>query len=175
MTRALRTARSRRGFTILEMLVVVTMLALLASLTLTSLARTSDAAIKERAAKGLVTRLLTVRAQALESGVAHEATVSMGEEGELTMRAGADTPIRSWPMGDLSEVGGAASIRFALDGREPSASVTVSFIPVGRASSRRLEAVSSEAGGTIFTIMFDPISGEPRLEDRARSMQGGDP
>jgi prepilin-type N-terminal cleavage/methylation domain-containing protein len=164
-----------KAFTVLEMLVVVTMLALLAGLTLTSLARTSDEAIKDRAVTGLATRLLTVRAEAMESGLSKHATVSIGEEGELTMRTDDDTPLRAWPIGDLSESGGPGAIRFALDGREPTASATITFIPVGRASSRRLEAVSSETGGTIFTIMFDPISGEPRLEDRTRSMQGGDP
>ena len=175
MTHNARTPRPRRAFTILELLVVVTMLALLAGLSLSSLARTSDRAVKERAAGALVTRLLTIRAEALESGVARHATVSMGESGELTLVADEPAPPRAWPMGDLADLGGPGAIRFALDGREPTDSARITFIPVGRASSRTLKTVSTETGGTIFTIMFDPISGEPRLEDRARSKQGGDP
>ena len=76
MTRDARTTRPRRAFTILEMLVVVTMLALLAGLSLSSLARTSDRAIKERAATGLVTRLLTVRGRLVTASELQAADVN---------------------------------------------------------------------------------------------------
>ena len=162
--------RRRSGFTLLELIVVVTMLGVLAGLVASSLSRSSAESRLNAASREIVVRLAVARATALESGVPVVATLGSNEDASITLSTDPEKPdAHAWALPSQGPP------RFVVDGADPSPGARVLFQPTGRASVRRIRAIEARTGGTIMAIEFDPISGDPRLESRQTDEQGGAP
>ncbi len=146
-SRCCETGRSS-GFTLLELVAVVGLLAMTAGLVAASLGGSSVAARQRRALEGLTTELLVTRIEAMRTGSERELRVVVGDESLRTSTSGRE---RSWPVKQL--VGVASRQEFSAR-----------FDPSGRTSERAWNFTrQAEAANTLFVIEFDPVSGAPHL------------
>lgn len=145
----------RPGFTLVELLVVVLLLGLIASVAVVGLGAGSKGARRREAASALLAQLTMARLDAMQRGKAVTLSIEIQDEHFALRTNQADRRI---PRAGL-----------IVSSQSPrSAIVEARFEPTGRTSARlwRLEQDSSaisEAAGTIWLIEFDPVSGSPRL------------
>jgi len=160
---------ARRGaFTLLEVLIVVAMIGVLAGLSVSSFSRGSIASKQRQIAGSLVAQLRLARADALLSGQPAQVVLRADQQRTLALSRTEGEAEKSW------ELPGDGALTLIPGIGEPAMAVEITFSATGRCSMRTFAVRSAASGGTIFTIEFDPISGEPRLESREKIEQGGD-
>lgn len=140
----------RRGFTLIEVVVVITLLAIVAAVTVPALGRLEPADDRDRAVRDLMRLLRSARATALDRGSATTLLLDPGRQAWWLDLDSAGTTIRviegslSFPEGvKVSGDQPRLAFRFYANGR----SMADSFF------------VSSRAGGA--RIRVDPWNGEP--------------
>lgn len=143
--------RGRRGFTMLELVVVLALLALVVGLVLPSLGSWSRAGRARDAVFGVQAVLLTERAEAMRRAERRSVELLVDERG-LSVKAGEDQ--RAWDAPGLRvrDAKGAIVTRASAE-----------FDGSGRTGARRWTIEPSDGGGTLWAIEFDPVSGAAEL------------
>lgn len=139
------------GFTLIEVLLVVVVIGAVAAAMMSGFVGRSDGAQRRRLAGDLIAELSLARVMAMRRGESIEARLEMAEE-SVVLRAGDRE--RRWRR---------AGLMFEDSGPRAGA-VSARFEASGRTQARRWIARAAGEGGTIFEIVFDPVSGSPSLE-----------
>ena len=159
------TRRSGRGFTLLEMILVLAVAALMMGVAASAMLRTESGSARARRGLGaLVMHLREARADAMMTregaGVVLHGAGSGHEPGEMVVaREGGERGDRAVDLGNLGVVD--ASGVWADE-------VRVRFDASGRSDARGwrfAERVGSRSGRIVWLIVFDPVSGEARLAE----------
>lgn len=137
-----------RGFTLVELLVVLGIIAMAAGLVAANARGSSDEARRHRALEGLATELLITRIDAMRSGVPRTLDVRLQEDHMTSDRPGRT---RDWASPGLLAI-------------TPRQMFSARFEPSGRTSERLWKFTrTGDAANTLFVIEFDPVSGAPDL------------
>lgn len=141
-------ATADRGFTLLELVVVVGLLAMAAGLAAASLGGSGPAARRSAALRGVTTELAVARIEAMRTGrVVEVAVMRRGD----AMIAQSSKRERSWPAAGLVATAPRGEWRAEFDSSGRTTQRTWGF------------SIESEAAGERFVIDFDPVSGAPHL------------
>ncbi|MEM8834385.1 MAG: prepilin-type N-terminal cleavage/methylation domain-containing protein [Planctomycetota bacterium] len=152
---------ARRAFTLFEILVVTAVVALLAGVIATGIARTSDSARARQAAGAIVSALAIQRAHAMDRGRPHDIELIAIDESLIARTEAGES---EWKIGAIALDALRPEPLPTRDLRAPSRDrVTIRFSPDGRADVRRIDASAQGSGDTLFTILVDPLSGTPTL------------
>ncbi len=149
-------ARARAGgFTLIEVLAVVLIVGLVAGAVAAAAGAGSVEARQRRAVEDLAAILALTRAEAMQRSTAQRATIEAGEDGRLTLRA--EERVREWPDAglELAARGRTVYETAPLAGR----AIDVAFDSLGRTSERVVVLDGREAGGRMWLLTFDPLSG----------------
>lgn len=141
-----RDVTCRSGFTLLEIIIALALIAILAAASLPYLLDSFAASAEERATQTIVNRAKEARLKAIETG--------QRQELELTAGGIAGTPL---PEGWKLETQGLNDTRF----HPPSRGETWSFNAAGICEPIRFRLSTGEGVGSRETILsFDPLTGQ---------------
>lgn len=153
---------ARRAFTLFEILIVTGVVALLAGVIATGVARTSESARARNAGGAIVSMLAIERAHAMDRGRAHSVELIARDD---VLLARTEARESSWKIGPVALDALRPEPLPTRDARAPARDrVTIRFSADGRADVRRIDASAQSSGDTLFTILVDPLSGTPKLE-----------
>ena len=151
----------RPAFTMLELLIVVALLGLVASLVVLGVTRSSEGVQRKRAVEAVHLALLHARVDAMQSGAETSVRLEFRDPERLViMRAEApemDLPAPSMTRHILRVPAGPTSLP---DAYTP---LVARFLPTGRTDQREWAFGLRDSADTLWTIRFDPLSGAPRL------------
>jgi len=147
---------SQPGFSLLEVVVVVAILAMMAGVVATGVGRSAESHLRRAAVAGLLDELMRARIQAMKTAQRVSLVASMkGEE----LSAMWSDRTRRWPL---------KGVRFQDVGQESAAMARAVFDPDGRTAQRTWAFQALDGGQSLIEIHFDPISGTPQLIDAAQ-------
>lgn len=152
MTMSPQPARTytHRGFTLLEIIIVLVLMGLIAGLVAPTVARSAGVGHERRVIGELINTMLARRLDAIRSGRDVRVQVTLNEGRRLTLRAGdRQHHWDNWPLDLLDEAG------------EPAGHATITFGTRGRADIESLTFRSARSPGRIWRIEFDPVGGVP--------------
>lgn len=146
-----RFSATGRGFTLLELIVVLAIAGLVLGITAAALYRSSASSARKRAMEEMVIALGATRVEAMRRASAIEIEVSTSDN-EVTLVAGDRT--RTWEA----------------PGLVAQSAMKSTFEPSGLIRARAWRfADTTHSQATLFTVVFDPISGAPALRRGAGS------
>ncbi len=157
-------ASRARGFTLLEVLVVIAIVAIIAGTLAVGVARNSPDRMVGRAMEEITTELSVARVEAMQRGRVEVVDVGPEEGGVRLVRG---ERVRGWktPKVQLQSQRGVTT-RFGNPDESEEAHrgvIRAEFDTMGRTRARRWEVWIDGAPGRIWAIEFDPVSGAPRL------------
>lgn len=150
----------KKGFSLLEMIVVIALAGLLAALAAPALVQGSAEQRERRRLGELVDLLRGQRVEAIRR--AEPVRVRLAVDGSGLTAGRGDEVLRRWSEWTMRPVG---------EEGEPVEARVVRFDSRGRSRIRRLSFSASERSGTIWTIVFDPVSGTPTLQHGAEGAE----
>ncbi len=159
----LRARPSHAAFTLLEMVIVIALAGVVASLTLVSVFSVQQSAERRSTVTTIHALLLAQRVAAMEHAEPVSLTLELPEE-----PPGDGAPVFLVTLkgpNDLEDTRQlpAAGLTFA-DEVGPLVRTTATFDAMGRTTARDWRFPLEEGGsGTMWRILFDPIAGNPRL------------
>lgn len=144
--------RTRRAFTLAEMLFVVAIIAIVSGVLTTSLVRASPSRERQAALGHLVTYLSLARLESMQTSKPRQIEVGIEDHHLHAHIAGGSS--RSWRVPPTTLSNGRPTI---------AESLRASFDAFGRTSQRTWNFIPEHDNEPIWTIAFDPLSGSPHL------------
>jgi prepilin-type N-terminal cleavage/methylation domain-containing protein len=158
-----RAGHRTSAFTLIEVLVVIAIAAAIAGTVAIGVARSSPERALSRALGEAATELTLARVEAMQRGEA--AAVEMWVTPDQIHLARGDRE-RKWTVAKASIVP-VAGVTTRLQRVEadagPHGGIVAAFDTMGRTRERRWEVWTEGAPDRIWAIVFDPVSGEPRV------------
>ncbi len=150
MSSQLARASQHRGFSLLEIIVVLVLMGVIAGLITPTVARSAGAGRERRLVGELINTMLARRLDAIRSGHDVHIQLTLDANRQLTLQAGdAANSWKNWPLDLLNEAGeGAESAQITFDSR-------------GRANVDSLTLRSARSPVRIWRVEFDPVGGVP--------------
>ncbi len=158
--------RVQRGFTLLELVVVVVILGLAAGLVVPRLGRGFEGLEFARAARGLMSHVRRARAEAIARREVRLLVISPGEHlawMEDRARWAPESPVAPAPSPPPTSFALPPGIRILPGdpGASPTERVLLTFFPGGESSGGRL--LIEARGGRRLVVSVDPLTGLPAL------------
>lgn len=152
---------TRRGFTMLELVIVLVIVGMTATLVVTGVVRSNPAIQRRDAVTAIHTALLHARADAMQLGEQVSVRVEFGEDSTITiLREHASEVVVSAPSLIRHILNTPAGPNALTD---PNAPLSATFSSGGRTDQREWAFGLDDSADTLWTIRFDPLSGAPRL------------
>jgi prepilin-type N-terminal cleavage/methylation domain-containing protein len=149
-----------RGFTLLELLIVVLLLALVLAVSYPSLSRGSDSIRLRSTGRDVLNAFRYAREKAVTEQIGMKITIDRAKQ-TLVMTNDLGDGSRTYTMPDTIKLH-----RIALGGSDlQEGPISVRFLPNG--SSDRVEVTLKSSSDAVLRIISDPITGGARIEHGA--------